>query len=63
MYVFSTPSALTLRIIVPIFLVIFGFSMTAIKFLQRKGLIASARLRMRVFFFFSLSSMTLAVIK
>src|SRR5689334_11607361 len=49
MYVFSTPKAQTLRITVPMFRMSCGSSMTAMRFLQRYALIASARCRLLLF--------------
>src|SRR3954466_14622986 len=42
MYAFSTPNAFTFLMIVPIFRGLCGYSITAMRFLQRKSLILSA---------------------
>src|SRR5260221_1985775 len=55
-YAFSTPNAFTFLIIVPMFLRSFGYSITAMRFLQRKSLILSALAR-RDGFDFLVSSM------
>jgi hypothetical protein len=56
-YAFSTPSAFTFLMIVPMFLRSFGYSITAMRFLQRKPLILSAFAR-RDDFDFLFSSMS-----